>query len=95
MPEGGFIENEKWVVIQASAGLAKNQELANSLPNAEDKLVLFVKLSRERNRVKKKSFSLQAQALQIATNIPQVQMLELHCKLILRNTPRYLWETLV
>lgn len=92
MPEGGFIENEK-MTCHSSISWTWQKSRTSSLPNAEDKPVLFVKLSREWNWVEKRSFSLQAQAIQIATNIPQVQMLELQCKLILRNTPCYLWET--
>lgn len=53
MPESGFIKNRKGVVTQASTGFHKNQELEGSLLNAKDKLVLFVKLSREQNWVEK------------------------------------------
>lgn len=49
MPEGGFTENEKGVVTQASTGFHKHQERANSLLNAEVKLALFIKLSHEQN----------------------------------------------
>lgn len=49
MSEDGFTENENRVVTQASPGFHKNYKLANSLLNAENKLVSFIKLPHEQS----------------------------------------------